>query len=246
MSMEDSSTRRGKADRAMTRAPITIFALVGVVLGAACGGSPAQPSTAPTPATVATTPTPAVPAPASGEQPAPAGTARAPKAPIALEEYLNIRRVGSRSGILLSFSHDEKLVAYLSDEGGRTDVWVQPIAGGAGKQITHVTGFVQGLAFSPTRDQLIYASDRGGDELPHLFLTDSKGTSPKDLTADMPDGRRADFVDWADDGNTFLYQSTARDERFPDLYEYNVATGKSQRLWEASGALSFETASRDH
>src|ERR1044071_6931703 len=119
--MEDSSTRRGKADRAMTRAPITISALVGVVLGAACGGRPAQPPPAPTPATVATTPTPAVLAAASGEQPAPAGTARAPKAPIALEEYLNIRRVGSRSGILLSFSHDEKLIAYLSDEGGRTD-----------------------------------------------------------------------------------------------------------------------------
>ena len=80
----------------------------------------------------------------------------APRAPIALEEYLNIRRVGSRSGILLSFSHDEKLVAYLSDESGRTDVWVQPVGGGAGKQITHVKGFVQGLAFSPTRDQLIY------------------------------------------------------------------------------------------
>src|SRR5256885_1491135 len=46
----------------------------------------------------------------------------APKAPVPLEEYFKIRRVGSRSGILLSFSHDEQLVAYLSDEGGRTDV----------------------------------------------------------------------------------------------------------------------------
>ena len=86
-----------------------------------------------------------------------------------------IRRVGSRSGILLTFSHDEKLVAYLSDEGGRTDVWVQPIAGGPGKQITHVKGFVQGLAFSPTADVLAFTTDTGGDELPHLFLTDSAG-----------------------------------------------------------------------
>ena len=214
----------------MTRAPITISALVGVVLGAACGGSPAQTSTAPTPATVATTPTPAVLAAASAEQPRPAATARAHRAPIALEEYLNIRRVGSRSGILLSFSHDEKLIAYLSDEGGRTDVWVQPVAGGAGRQITHVKGFVQGLAFSPTRDQLIYTTDIGGDELPHVFLTDSTGASPRDITADMPAGRRADFIDWAIDGKTLLFVSSARDERYLDLYEYNLATGRSQRL----------------
>lgn len=173
-------------------------------------------------------------------------TAHAPKAPIALDEYLNIRRVSSRSGILMSFSHDEKLVAYLSDEGGRTDVWVQPVAGGAGKQITHVKGFVQGLAFSPTRDQLIYSTDTGGDELPHVFLTDSTGASPKDITADMPAGRRADFVDWAADGKTLLYSSSARDERYSDLYEYDVASGRSQRLWEASGKLSLANVSRDH
>src|SRR5204863_3122412 len=33
--------------------------------------------------------------------------AHAPKAPVPLEEYFKIRRIGSRSGILLSFSYDE-------------------------------------------------------------------------------------------------------------------------------------------
>jgi dipeptidyl aminopeptidase/acylaminoacyl peptidase len=184
----------------------------------------------------------------SGTAPAPTAkaTPKAPKAPIALEEYFKIRRVGSREGILLSFTHDEKQVAYLSDEGGRTDVWVQPIAGGKGTQITHVKGFVQGLAFSPTEDRLVFTTDVGGDELPHLFLTDSKGTSPKDIAPDQPPGRRTDFLDWAEDGKTFLYLSSIRDERFMDLYEYDVATGKSLRLWEASGKLSLNVVSKDH
>ena len=170
----------------------------------------------------------------------------APKAPVPLEEYFKVRRVGSRSGILLSFSHDEKLVAYLSDEGGRTDIWVQPVAGGTPRQLTHVKGFVQGFAFSPAADKFVYATDVGGDELPHLFLTDSKGTAPRDILPTQPAGRRTDFVDWADDGKTFLYLSTIRDEHYADLYEYDVASGKSQRLWEASGKLELQLVSRDH
>ena len=212
----------------------------------ACGASPtpaAAPAAAPAPAAPATAAAPATPA---TEPEPPAVVGQAPKAPVPLEEYLNIRRVGSRSGILLSFSHDEKLVAYLSDEGGRTDVWVQPVAGGPGRQITHLKGFVQGLEFSPTRDQLIYTSDIGGDELPHVFLTDSTGASPRDITADMPAGRRADFVEWATDGKTLLFASSARDERYVDLYEYDLATGRSQRLWEASGKLALGAVSRDH
>src|SRR4051812_7567748 len=197
----------------MRRAAIAVAVVISMVFVGACGSAP-PPAAEPTPAVAA------APAPAAGNAAPPAAPAapvasgQAPKPPIALDEYLNIRRVGSRSGILLSFSHDEKLVAYLSDEGGRTDVWIQPVTGGPGRQITHVKGFVQGLAFSPTRDQLIYTSDTGGDELPHVFLTDSTGASPKDLTADLPPGRRADFVEWATDGKTLLFESSARDERY--------------------------------
>jgi dipeptidyl aminopeptidase/acylaminoacyl peptidase len=170
----------------------------------------------------------------------------APKAPQALAEYFKIRRISSRNGILLSFSHDEQQVAYLSDEGGRTDIWVQPVAGGEAKQITHVSGFIFSLAFSSAEDRLVYETDVGGDELPHLFLTDSKGTDPKDLAADYPAGRRTDFIEWAEDGKSFLYLSSVRDEKYLDLMEYSVVSRKSERLWESSGSLALASVSRDH
>src|SRR4051812_22738710 len=134
----------------------------------------------------------------------------APVAPVPLEEYFKIRRIGSRGGVLLSFSHDDQLVAYLNDDAGRADIWVQPIAGGLATQITHTDGFVHSFAFSPTADVLVYEADIGGDELPHLFATDSRGTAPRDLTADLLPGRRTTFVDWARDGKTFLYASSKR------------------------------------
>ena len=123
---------------------------------------------------------------------------------------------------------------------------MQPIAGGAATQITHVNGFLHTVAFSPTEDRLVFEADEAGDELPHLFLTDAKGTAPKDIAADYPAGRRTEFVEWARDGKTFLFLSSLRDEKYLELCEYVVASGRVERLWEASGKRSFARASRDH
>ncbi|HEU4411905.1 MAG TPA: S9 family peptidase [Polyangiaceae bacterium] len=212
------------------------FALLALFV--ACdGGAPERPA--------ATPPAPPAP-PAQAAAPA----RRAPAAPVALEEYYKIRRTPafSRSGLpMVSFSHDEKLVAYASDENGRIDVWVKPLAGdGKPVQVTHAEGFVHSLAFSPAADVLVFEADRGGDELPRLYATDSKGSPPRELVPELPPGRRTQFVGWADDGKTFLYQSSGRDEKYLDLVEYDLEAKKSTILWQSSGKLAFGVASRDH
>lgn len=203
---------------------------VTLAVGLGCASSPPAPSPAPV-ATAALTPD-------AGQ---PAAAIRAPQAPVPLAEYLNTRRLFGTT-----FSHDDKLVAFRSDEGGRPDVWVQPIAGGAARQITHVDGFLDDIAFSPTADLLVFVADKGGDEFTHLYLTDSEGRAPQDLNAEYPPNRRAEFVDWSADGKTFLFLSSLRDERLMDLYEYDVRTKKTRRLWEASGKIAFAVASWDH
>ncbi len=216
------------------------------VLAASCGGSPPA-ATAPRPREQAATnvlPTP------NGEVAARSATHRAPRAPIALEEYYKILRTPalSRSGLaMVSVSHDEKLVAYASDASGRIELWVKPIGdAGPGKQITHTDGFIHSLAFSPTADVLVYEADRGGDELPRLYATDASGTAPRELVPELPVGRRTQFVEWAENGKSFLYLSSARDAKYLDLLEYDLATKRSSLLWQASGKLAFELASRDH
>jgi dipeptidyl aminopeptidase/acylaminoacyl peptidase len=227
---------------AMTRSIMRATAACFLALVLGCGGERPRPRPPAAPAMPATARALPSGAPTTTASAGPAGPAvHAPQAPVALEEYFKARRLGTAT-----FSHDEKLVAYMSDEGGRPDLWVQPVGGGKAVQLTHVRGFLMSYSFSPTADQLVYESDEGGTELPHLYLTDSKGTAPKDLTADYPKGARTGFVRWADDGKTFLYLSNKRDPKYLDLLEYTVATGKSETLWQSSGRLSFTDVSRDH
>jgi dipeptidyl aminopeptidase/acylaminoacyl peptidase len=180
----------------------------------------------------------------AGPKPLPP-TPQPSRAPVPLEEYLKARRYGALS-FDLSFSHDDQLAAFQSDAGGRLDLWVKPLDGGPARQVTHVEGFIGNFAFSPAADVLAYEADVGGDELPHLFITDSNGSAPRDITPDYPKGRRTQFVRWASDGKTFLYLSNLRDEKLLDLYEYDLASGRAQLLWIATGSLGFGAADRTH
>jgi dipeptidyl aminopeptidase/acylaminoacyl peptidase len=205
------------------------WVLVSVLAAVGCAGEEAEVQ-----AVVPPAPPPVI---SSAPPPAPF----APKAPVALDEYFKIRRI---SGV--SFSFDESQVAFMSDVGGRPDVWVRPLGGGPATQITHAEGFVHSFAFSPKEDRLAFETDKGGDELPHLYLGTSKGDAPKDLTPDMPAGCRTMFIRWADDGKTLLYLSSARDPKALDLYEYDVKKDKSGLVWKADEHFEFAGTSRDH
>jgi dipeptidyl aminopeptidase/acylaminoacyl peptidase len=161
--------------------------------------------------------------------------------PVPLKQFFDTRRLGPAV-----VSGDDKLVAFNSDAGGRIDIWVAPIEGGPARQLTHVQGFVGGYQFSPAGRTLAYLSDVGGTELMHLFLLDADGGAPRDLTADLPPGARAELAEWSQDGKTLLYLTSARDEKYLDLYELDPTSGKSERLWESSGNQSFAGTDHQH
>jgi dipeptidyl aminopeptidase/acylaminoacyl peptidase len=166
----------------------------------------------------------------------------APKPPIPLAEYFKIHRTAGAS-----FNFDESLIAYSSDEGGRMDIWIRPLAGsGPAKQLTHVKGLIESFEFSPKEDLLVFAADIGGDELMQLYFTDSTGKDPVALFPEDPKTSRSDFIRWSEDVKTFLYTSSRRDAKHMDLYEYDLSSKKSTLLWQASDKLEFALSSRDH
>lgn len=184
---------------------------------------------------------PKAPSEAQRQPATPAQARRAPVAPVPLETYFDTRRVYG-----VSFSADEKWVAFATDQGGRPDVWVQPIDGGDAQQITHVQGQLWTFDFSPTEDRLLYQTDVAGDENTRLYLTDHAGRATVEITKGDPKDRRAEYVDWSRDGRTLLYTSNRRDLKLMDLYEYDVGARRSKLVWRASGKLSFARVSHDH
>jgi dipeptidyl aminopeptidase/acylaminoacyl peptidase len=161
-----------------------------------------------------------------------------PKATLA--DYLRTRRIAGAS-----FSADEKLIAFVWDEGGRPDLWVKPVAGGAPLQVTHVQGVIHSYAFSPVEDALLYEVDQGGDDAPRLYLTDSKGRAPEELMPHFPKGARIGFVRWAKDGRSILFITNLPGEDFVTLQELNLATRDITRLWKSSGQVSLSLVTPD-
>jgi dipeptidyl aminopeptidase/acylaminoacyl peptidase len=182
-------------------------------------------------------PPPSTPTTAAAEQ---KPALRALKPPIPLADYFDIRRVRGAS-----FSHDEKLVAYRSDEGGRLDIWVQPVRGGKATQVSQVKGVIHAFAFSPVNDTLLVEADDGGNDETRLYFTDSKGKAMEQLLPDLPKGSRAGFIRWAEDGRSLLYIIVLPGQDFTELREYNLETRQSETIWKSPPNLTFALASRD-
>jgi dipeptidyl aminopeptidase/acylaminoacyl peptidase len=165
---------------------------------------------------------------------------RAPRPPVPLADYFDIRRVRDAS-----FSHDERHIAYRSDEDGRPDIWIQPVEGGAAQRITRVQGVIHAFAFSPARDVLLYEVDEGGNDATRLYLTDSRGAPAVEIFPELPKGSRAGFIQWAPDGASFLYITNLPGQSFTELHEYNIAAKQSTTIWRSPENLSFALASPD-
>src|ERR1700761_6628194 len=76
-------------------------------------------------------------------------------------DFVSLQRFQPTLGI----SPDGRTVAYSMATSGRYNLWLQPIAGGTARQLTHFTReAVRTLAWTPDGRSLIFTADRDGDE----------------------------------------------------------------------------------
>ncbi len=127
-----------------------------------------------------------------------------------IERYLNIRSAGGPT-----FGPTGEL-AFTLDVTGSNQVWRVDAPEAWPSQLTFHDERVAYASFSPTRDELVYGKDVGGDEFWQLHRLAADGSEDVALTAD-PDAKHQ-FGGWSHDGDRLAYAANRRDEATFDVY----------------------------
>ncbi|WP_162428246.1 S9 family peptidase [Pontibacter pudoricolor] len=134
-----------------------------------------------------------------------------------IEQFMNTIAIGGSD-----FSPDNSKVLYSSNQTGVYNAFEVPVTGGEPRQLTSSTDnsiFV--ISYFPKDERILYSSDKGGDEITHLYMRNPDGSS-KDLTPEPK--AKSTFAGWSHDQNSFFFLSNKRDARYFDLYEMDVKT----------------------
>ncbi|HAD11070.1 MAG TPA: S9 family peptidase [Saprospirales bacterium] len=140
------------------------------------------------------------------------------------------------------FSPDEQKMLVHSNESGIFNLQEINISDGSKRNLTQtiVESFFA-IDYVPGTGEVLYSADKGGNEISHIYLLKSDGTS-QDLTP----GEKAvsNFSDWSKDKKSMYYSSNLRDERFFDLYQMEVGVWKPKMVYQNNDGYGIDAVSR--
>jgi len=142
-----------------------------------------------------------------------------------------------------SFSSDATKLLVSSNETGIYNAMALPVNGDKAVQLTQSDEeSVFAMSYFPNDDRALFASDKGGNEISHIFMIEEDGTVT-DLTPD--ENAKANFYGWAKDLKSFFYTSNARDDKFFDLYEIDIEDFESEMIYQNDEGLNVSAISDD-
>src|SRR4051812_2515752 len=125
-----------------------------------------------------------------------------------------------------AFSPDETKILISGKETGIFNAEEIDIKTGEKKVLTHSPdNAVFALSYFPTDDRLVYTSDKGGNEINHIYILGPDGTAT-DLIQDST--AKAQFGGWSHDKKRMYYSSNSRDKKYFDLYNVQIAGGEKK------------------
>jgi dipeptidyl aminopeptidase/acylaminoacyl peptidase len=142
-----------------------------------------------------------------------------------------------------SFSPDNSKILLSSNETGIFNAFALPVDGGKGVQLTNSTDeSIIVECYFPEDERFLYSSDKGGNELDHVFVKELDG-SVRDLTPG--EELKAQYYVWANDDKSFYIGTNERDKRFFDVYEYSVSGYDREMIYENNEGYTFAGVSPD-
>jgi dipeptidyl aminopeptidase/acylaminoacyl peptidase len=155
-----------------------------------------------------------------------------------IEQFMDTESIGGSS-----FSADESTILYSSNRSGIYNAYTLPITGGEPTQLTHSEdNAIFAISFFPNDGRILYSSDKGGNEITHIFLRNEDGTT-QDLTPD--EKAKAQFYGWSFDEKSFFFGLNKRDPRFMDIYEMDIETLTPQIVFQDDEGYYLGSISQD-
>lgn len=155
-----------------------------------------------------------------------------------IEEFL-----GTTNYSGASFSSDNRKLLVSSDASGIYNAYTLHVGNRTLEQLTHSTAdsiFV--IGYFPEDERFLYQSDRGGNELSHVYVQTPDGT-----VTDLTPGEdlKAFFAGWAQDDQSFFICTNERDPRFFDVYEYDANAYQRSLLYQNEAGYNFAEITSD-
>jgi dipeptidyl aminopeptidase/acylaminoacyl peptidase len=133
-----------------------------------------------------------------------------------IQQFMDVKNIYSAG-----FSPDETKILLGSNETGIFNVFELNLQTDEKKQLTSSTEeSIFAASYFPNDDRVVYTADKGGNEIDHIFVRNSDGSSI-DLISDST--AKANFYGWSYDKKMMYYSANSRDKRFFDLYRVDVS-----------------------
>ena len=142
-----------------------------------------------------------------------------------------------------SWSADRRRLLVSSNRTGIWNAYAIPVSGGGEEPLTRsTTDAVLAASYFPHDDRILFTSDRGGDELSHVYVRNVDGAT-KDVTPG--EKLKAAFLGWAGDDRSFFVSSNERDPKYFDVYEVTTDSLRRTLLFRNDSGFTLGPISRD-
>ena len=127
-------------------------------------------------------------------------------------------------------SDDDKKMLVTSNENGIYNAYEIDIASAQKRALTNSSKeSIFANNYVPGTTNIIYSSDKGGNEISHLYLLKASG-EVKDLTRNAKE--KANFRGWSRDNKYLYYSSNKRDSRYFDLYKMDTVKWGPEMIYK--------------
>jgi len=157
----------------------------------------------------------------------PKETEKPPKA-YTIQQFMDVVQIAGGA-----FSPDETKILISSKATGIFNAVEINLETGEQKALTtSADNAIFAYSYFPKDDRILYGSDKGGNEITHIFVRNTDGQI-NDLIQDTT--AKAQFAGWSYDQKLMYYQSNSRDKKFFDLYKVQLEGGQKEgKVYPAS------------